>query len=134
MTRIIRLVIAVMIVTAGTSGWAGEAGQEGFQKMMEGSAPAERARAQTEMMADTLDLGGEQQDRLLAVNLNYAEKTEAVISSGDGRFQKLRKFRALQKDKDKEVKGILTEAQYDRWTEIRKEKKAELKKMRETAP
>ncbi|WP_342089403.1 hypothetical protein [Dyadobacter sp. OTU695] len=99
---------------------------------MQDKTPQERAAYQTEMMKSKLGLDTAQLKQVKAINLKYALKNEQVIKSGDSKFSKFRQISSSQKEKQAELKKILTAQQFKQYQAFQDEMKAELKERRET--
>lgn len=90
--------------------------------------PEERAKAITEKMKTTLELTDEQYKKIYDINLKYATNNNEIIHSPSSRMSKLKSLKATNKDKTKEIKPVLTEAQFNQYKAMQKELKSEAKK------
>lgn len=91
-------------------------------------SPGERAAHHTERMTEKLGLSSEQEAQVEAINLKYADKIAALRSESESeRKEKRKAIKALFEEKDKELKAVLTEEQYQQY---REHKKAMHKKMK----
>jgi hypothetical protein len=99
------------------------------QANLKDSTPAERAKLTTEWMQEKLSLEPGQTDAVYKINLEYAAKNIELMNSNESRRSKFRKMRSYEKDKDKELKGLLTKTQFDIYQE-RKEELREIMKER----
>jgi len=82
--------------------------------------PKEFAERQTTQMKDSLELTAEQLPKVEALNLKYAEKmNEARAKAGDDRESMRSAMMEMIKEKDLELKKILTE---DQWTKFEKQR------------
>jgi len=97
---------------------------------MQDKTPQERAAFQTEMMKNKLGLDSAQLNQVEAINLKYALKNEPVIRSSDSKLAKFRTLNASQKEKQAELKKVLTAEQYRQYQAFQDEMKAELKERR----
>lgn len=76
------------------------------------TTPQERAGIQTEFLAKKLGLSPDETQKVGAINLKYAEKTEPVIKGDDGMFSKARQMKAIQAEKDAELQTALSPQQF----------------------
>jgi predicted transglutaminase-like cysteine proteinase len=86
--------------------------QEKLDEFMTETSPEERAQMQTDYMKESLTLTEDQVPQVHAVNLKYARRMQDAYNSGGGRLQKLKKMKAVNQEKDSEVKRVLTSTQY----------------------
>jgi hypothetical protein len=93
--------------------------------------PEERARILTEKMKTELSLTDEQVPKVEAINLKYAKKNSEVRDGGGGRLAKLKSLKASQEEKDKEMKGVLTEEQYKKYREMVEEMEKKVRERRQ---
>ena len=83
--------------------------------------PKEMAERQTNQMKESLELTAEQLPKVEALNLKYAEKFKvARDEAGDDRESMRDTIMGIIKEKDVEMKKILTA---DQWTKFNKERK-----------
>jgi len=105
--------------------------QKEFGEMLKAMTPQQRADFQTKMMLDKLKLGNQQLAKVKVVNLKYALKFQPILVSDKGRFSKFRAFKALQEQKDIELKDIFTTSQFKQYKDfeddMRKKMKAAMK-------
>ncbi|MCK5209439.1 MAG: hypothetical protein KAI29_19210 [Cyclobacteriaceae bacterium] len=84
--------------------------------------PKEMAERQTNQMKETLSLTADQLPKVEALNLKYAEKMKVARDETDGDRESMRStMMAMGKEKDIELKNILTAEQHTKWQEWRKE-------------
>lgn len=87
--------------------------------------PQERAKARTEHMTKALALSPEQQAKVEAINLKYADQVEAVRSEREAeRTAKREAAKAMHDAHDAEMKAVLTADQYTMWVAKKQEAKA----------
>lgn len=87
--------------------------------------PQERAKARTEHMTKELALSPEQQAKVEAINLKYADQVEAVRSEREAeRTAKREAAKAMHDAHDAEMKAVLTADQYTMWVAKKQEAKA----------
>lgn len=83
----------------------------------------ERAGIQTAFLEKKLGLSPEEAQKVGAINLKYAEKTEPVIKGDDGMFAKARQMKAIQAEKDAELQTALSPQQYQAYDAAKDELK-----------
>lgn len=101
--------------------------QEKLDEFMTDTTPEERAQMQTDYMKESLALTEDQVPQVHEVNLKYSRKMQDAYNSGGGKLQKLKKMKTIGQEKDKEIKRVLTSAQYATYE---KNKEAMKEKMR----
>ncbi|MEM1321596.1 MAG: hypothetical protein AAGG75_15165 [Bacteroidota bacterium] len=74
-----------------------------------------------EEYAEALNLSEEQKPEFITITKQYAEQMKAVKESGGGKYKKYKKVKAIQKDKNAEMKKLLSEDQYEVYLEKQKE-------------
>lgn len=78
--------------------------------------PKEMAKRQTDLMVENLDLTAEQLPKAEALNIKYADKFVAAREDADGDRDAMRStMMTILKEKDVELKKILTA---DQWTKL----------------
>jgi len=97
---------------------------------MQDKTPQERAKFQTAIMKSKLGLDSVQLEQVEAINLKYALKNEPVIKSDDSKFSKFKQLKSSQKEKEAELKKILTADQFKQYQAFQDEMKAQLKERR----
>ena len=70
---------------------------------------------------EVLNLTDEQKPAFEAITKKYAAQMMAVKDGSSGKLQKYRKVKAIRKDKDSEMKKLLTEDQFDIYLEKQEE-------------
>ena len=84
--------------------------------------PQEMADKQTKQMKETLTLTDEQLPKVEALNLIYANKAIAERDGANGNRETMRSaMMKIMKEKDAELKTILSAEQWTKWEEWRKE-------------
>ncbi|HCN48126.1 MAG TPA: hypothetical protein DIT10_03335 [Chryseobacterium sp.] len=99
-------------------------------KKIKDSTPEQRAKMQTEWMTTKLALNTSQIQQISAINLQYAQKNEPIIQSGESKLSKFKKLKALQKEKSNALSQILDAAQYKKYQEIKDQMIQTLKEKR----
>ncbi len=111
------LLVLVIVLLMGC---AGRSSAQETQNALRQIPPAEQAELQTGFMAETLNLSDDQQSQVQAINLKYANQMQPILASNDRKLAKFRQFRKLSKQKDAELKEVLTEVLYDQY-QVKKE-------------
>ena len=93
-----------------------------------GSTPEERAKRQTEMMKEGLNLTAAQEPKVSAINLKYAKKMEDVRKTADTAAMR-KSAQTLNKQKEAELKAILTAEQFKLYLKQVEEMKARRREM-----
>ncbi len=93
----------------------------------------ERATKQTEMMTKQLTLTADQQTKIQAINLKYAQQMDANMQKAKENEVKDREAMKAQMKtqmdaKDAEMKQVLTSDQYKQWEEKKQEMKGKMDK------
>ena len=84
--------------------------------------PEEMAERQTKQMKETLNLTDEQLPKVEALNLKYAKKAVVEREGANGNRETMRSsMLKLMKEKDPELKAILSAEQWIKWEKWRKE-------------
>jgi len=107
------MVSALIVFTAFSA-----SAQNGIGQKLKDMTPQQRADYQSGMMKTKLKLDTQQMVKVRAVNIKYALKFQPIIKSDDSRFSKLRQAMKLQDQKDEELKGIFTEAQFKQYKDF----------------
>ena len=101
--------------------------QQTLGDKLKAMTPQQRADYQTGLMKTKLHLDTQEIVKVKAVNLKYAQKFEPIIKSDDGRFTKLKKFKALQDQKDAELKTIFNGNQFKVYQDYENEMREKMK-------
>jgi len=100
----------------------------------QGQGPSEEQKAQMaeemEAFVATLNLTEDQKTEFKSINDKYRVQMEEVRDSGSGKFSKMRKLKSINKDKNKEVKAILNDDQYDLYLVQQEKMKKKMKERR----
>lgn len=103
--------------------------------LLESTTPEERADIQTTLLTDKLTLTENQQDQLAKLNLKYAKQMEAVIKGGASKWKMYRTAKRFDREKDGELKVLLTPAQFSTYLnykeQLRMDGKEKLLRLRE---
>ena len=92
----------------------------------------ERAKALTERMKENLSLQNDQYEKVYTINLVFVNKATQVRNSGGGRLGKARKLKGADSERDKMLKGVLSDKQYKKHKEQKDENRKEMKKKMKT--
>lgn len=95
--------------------------------MIKKSTPEQRAKMQTSMMKAKLQLDTIQVAKVQVINLAAAQKMDPVIKGDGGKFAKFRQMKEIEGVKDKELKKVLTDAQYKQYEAAKEEMKEKMK-------
>jgi hypothetical protein len=101
--------------------------KEQMAEMIKNSTPEQRAKMQTGMMKTKLNLDSAMGLKVYDINLKYAKKLDPVIKGDSKGFAKLREMKAIDADKDKELKATLTPDQYRQYEAAKEEMKEKMK-------
>ncbi|WP_057937104.1 hypothetical protein [Algoriphagus resistens] len=86
----------------------------------------DRAKRNTERIAEELNLTDAQKEQVLAINLEYAKKNEAEMAERkammEARKAEMEAKRVQLREQDAKIQAVLTEEQRAKWTEIKAEK------------
>jgi len=89
----------------------------------------ERAEKLTKEMVAKLSLDASQEQKIAAINLNYAKKNDELMAAKKNDKVAMRKsFKEQQESKEKELKEVMTDEQFKLWKETKTEKKGDMKK------
>jgi hypothetical protein len=90
----------------------------------------QRAKLQTERMTASLKLDAEQTQQVGQINLKYAQKMDPVIEGSGSKMSRFKAFKSINKDKEAELKGVLTTQQFQQFQKQQQEMKDKLKEQR----
>lgn len=85
------------------------------------STPEERAKRQTENLAEKLELTKEQKEKVYDIYLKSAQSMSAQRGENTDREKMREQFQKSQKERDEAIKAILTEDQQKKYDELQKE-------------
>ncbi|KAA0992275.1 hypothetical protein [Dyadobacter aurulentus] len=100
------------------------------QKVLMEKPATERAKMQTQRMATTLKLDSAQTGKVEKINLTYAQKLDPIMLGNGSRMFKLKAVRALQSEKEAELKQVLSQEQFNQFKQQQQERKDEIRKNR----
>lgn len=96
---------------------------------LKATTPSQRAATQTDYMKSRLALTDAQMPKIAAINQKYAEQMEPVIKSADGGLGKMLEAKAIQENKDAELRQILTPDQFERFVSSKDEMREAVKRV-----
>ncbi len=101
----------------------------------EAKSPVERAQMATDALEKKLNLTADQKTKVLALNLERAERMEKTMKS-DHEFRKnqMEKQRSLMEESEKKLSKILTEEQKKTYEDMKKQSREKMKARRSQAP
>lgn len=101
-----------------------------MQNLMEEIPAEEKAPVQEDFLAKKLSLTAEQREQVGQINRKYAREVDSILLSDDYRSKKVRRFNSAMKNKDRELKKVLSKEQYQMYEKIREEMKQRLREVR----
>lgn len=94
------------------------------------ATPEQRAKALSDKMKKQLPItDSTKYNNVYALNLKYALQMQQVMQGANGKLAKFRAAKAVQKDKSREMKEILTKDEYKKYEQMMEEMKAGAKEM-----
>ena len=90
----------------------------------------EEIKKNLEEYATALHLSGDQKPKFEEITRRYAKQMIAVKDSGGRRMGKYRKVKSIRKNKDAEMKRLLSKDQYNVYLEKQEEMKKKMKERR----
>lgn len=88
---------------------------------LKNTTPEQRAKVQTELMKTKLKLTPEQESKVAALNLEYAQKMQPIIQGSEGPFAEMREAREINEQKEADLKKVLTTDQFTNYTAYKEE-------------
>jgi hypothetical protein len=85
--------------------------------------PEARAKRLSEKMKTELSLSESQYSKVYDINLKYAEKMKDLRGAEGDKHEKMTSVRDLNKNKNEELKAVLSEEQMSKYVAMRKEMK-----------
>ena len=90
------------------------------------TTPEERAAVQTMMMREKLGLKEADVEKVAAINKKYAERMDPVIKGSEGPLIKMRHAKAIEQEKEVELKKVLSSDQFDKFLAMKEEMREKL--------
>lgn len=87
-------------------------------------------QAKYEEYKTKLNLSEAQEEKVKAINTTYFEGLAALKESGGSKLSRLKTFRKLSGEKDKQMKTVLDASQYETYKKMQKEMREEFKNKR----
>jgi len=91
---------------------------------------AERAQKWTDWMKKELTLTAEQEPKIHAINVKYADQMDDIKAEEGDRRSKFKEVRETNKAKDEELKAVLTPEQFTKYTEKKQERQQKMRENR----
>ena len=91
----------------------------GLADQFHATTPLQRAEAQTEVLADVLQLSPEQTGELVEINLKYSKKIQRLINQGASDAILYHEIQKYSQAKDEEIDELLTNEQAERYAEYK---------------
>lgn len=88
----------------------------------------DRAKLLTENMKKNLTLSDDQYEKAYTINLVFVNKVQQVRNGGGGRLAMARKLKSADSERDRMLKGVLTEEQFKKFKEQKSANREEMKK------
>lgn len=102
------------------------------QRQLMDKPAEERAAFQTKRMTASLKLDSAQALKVAGINLRYAQRMDPLIQGSGTRMSKLKAVRTMQKEKEAELKQVLTREQFDQFKERQQAMRDEIKERRKS--
>lgn len=90
----------------------------------------QRAKWQTERMTSSLKLDAAQTEKVREINMKYAQKMDPVIQSTGSKMSRFKAFKSINRDKEAELRGVLTTQQFEQFQKQQQEMKDKLREQR----
>ena len=87
----------------------------------------EEIKKNIEEYAVALSLSGDQRNIFEEITKKYAKQMKALKDSGGSRMSKFRKMKSIRKNKDAEMKSLLSQGQYEIYLEKQEEMRKKMK-------
>lgn len=87
-------------------------------------------KAKIEAYKVKLNLSPEQETKVEDINMNYFEALSKLKSEDGSKLSKYKKFKQANSDKDRQMKAVLNNEQYETYKQQQKEMKQEIKSHR----
>jgi Spy/CpxP family protein refolding chaperone len=90
----------------------------------------ERAQKLTDWMKKELTLTAEQEPKVHAINVKYADQMDDIKAEGGDRRAKFKEAKDTNKAKDEELKTVLTPEQFTKYSEKKQEMRQKIRENR----
>jgi|GEM_PF-1662924 len=114
----------LVLIVAGKS--YSQTAKDRFDKLFTETTPEQSADLQSRMMEAKLHLKEDQKPTVDEINLTYAQKMQHIYNNGGRDFHLYKHMRTLSKDRDKEIRKVLTGDQYKFYVNMYKDQVTEL--------
>jgi hypothetical protein len=85
------------------------------------TTPQQRATLLTKLMQEKLGLSGDTLQKVSAINLEYANKTQTILQSADRPLEEMREMKQLDEQKDAALKQALSADQFQQYQSAKQE-------------
>ncbi|TWV98011.1 hypothetical protein [Chitinophaga pinensis] len=85
------------------------------------------AKALTDTMRTQLSLDDTQYSKVYDINADFMDKLAGVKGDGDSKMAKFKKLKAIDEDRDKALKTVLSAEQFKSFQEFKKQNRQEMK-------
>lgn len=85
------------------------------------------AKALTDTMRTQLSLDDTQYSKVYDINADFMGKLAGMKGDSDSKMAKFKKLKALDEDRDKALKGVLSAEQFKSFQEFKKQNRQEMK-------
>ena len=86
------------------------------------------AEEMTKHMKSQIDFNDENYDKIYKINLDFVSQTAELKSDNQmGKIEKVKKLKELDENRDKQLKGVLTEEEYKKFQNNKSENKKTMK-------
>ncbi|WP_430404447.1 hypothetical protein [Fluviicola sp.] len=87
----------------------------------------EWANQLTDSLQKTLSLSDDQRAKVYPIELEFVQKAEPIKQNNESKIQKLKALKELDEKRDSQLKEVLSEAQFAKYSEGKKENRKQLK-------
>jgi hypothetical protein len=118
--KIMKSIVATFTLAILFTGVTFAQGRGQVSQNGERPSPEERAERMTEKMTEHLGLNDYQADQVAPLNLGMATAVADIKDSDQTKEEKRAAVKAAMQNHDEQIKGILTDEQYEKFAEARK--------------
>jgi hypothetical protein len=112
--RPVAISIAIALMLCATAAFA-------QMEELRNSTPQQRAKLETAFMKMKLNLSRQQMERVLNINLKYAQQMDPIIKGNEGKLRKVRDASAINRAKDRDLQTVLSGDQYQAYLASKEE-------------
>jgi hypothetical protein len=102
------------------------------QRQLMDKPAQERAATQTQRMTTSLKLDSIQACKVAQINLTYAQRMDPVMQGNASKISKLKAVRTMQKEKEAELKQVLSREQFEQFKKQQQAVRDEIKERRKS--